>query len=258
MVPHRARRFFGAGLFAIATAGCHGENTGTIAGPPLTIAPSTSTPDAPPTPGSAAGLAAAFHELSASGVDLPFASCQQVLVTPVIGGATAAGAKLATGDVLAVRGLPAPMSDPKLSGQGLALVASAPDPSCVTRTRVVRAAQAPELTFSGGAMHARLDIDDRDAASFYLGRLWGTAGVPEHAHEGSREVLCAVEASGTVTLNGVESRLGPRTCVSVEPGVKHSWKPDPGSNFAAVQMYSPAGPEQRFKKRAAEEAARDL
>jgi mannose-6-phosphate isomerase-like protein (cupin superfamily) len=150
-----------------------------------------------------------------------------------------------------------PQRKGRLSGHGLAVVVTAQDPDCITRLRVVRAPQAQELTFAHGAMHVHLDIDDRDVASFYLGRLAGTAGVPEHSHDQSWEVLCAVEASGTFVLRGVETHLGPRTCVSVEPGAKHSWKPDPGSNLVAVQMYSPPGPELRFKKFAADERARD-
>ena len=39
--------------------------------------------------------------------------------------------------------------------------------------------------------------------------------------------------------------------VPVPPGVKHSWKPDPGTKLVAVQFYSPPGPEQRFKALAA-------
>jgi hypothetical protein len=238
---------------AIAVAACRSEHTGTIAGPPLTVAPPTPTPT--PTPTSIPPPSGAFQKLSSAGVDLPFAACHEVLVTPANGRATVVGEDLAPGDVLVVRGVPE--HNQKLSGEGLALVVTAQDPGCNTGTRVVRGAQAPELTFARGAMHAHLDIDDRDVASFYLGRLSGTAGVPEHSHDQSWEVLCAVEASGTFTLRGEASRLGPLTCVSVEPGAKHSWKPDPGSSLVGVQMYFPPGPEQRFKKLAADERARD-
>jgi mannose-6-phosphate isomerase-like protein (cupin superfamily) len=226
-----------------------GENTGSVAGPPLTVGPATSTSIPPPPP------VAAFRELTAGGIDLPFAACHEVLVTPVTDSATVGAEQLAQGDVLSVRG--EPESHEKLVGRGLALVVTAQDVGCVTRTRVVRASKARELTFLNGAMHAHLDVDDRDVASFYLGRLSGTSGVPEHAHDPSWEILCAVEAAGTFTLDGKESRLGPSTCVSVPPGAKHSWTPDPDSNLVAVQIYSPAGPEQRFKKLASDEWARD-
>jgi mannose-6-phosphate isomerase-like protein (cupin superfamily) len=230
----------------LAVAACHGESTGPVAGPPLAI--TLPTPAPPPPDG-------AFRELTASGVPLPFGACREVVVVALTGTAAVGEERLAAGDVLAVRGLPE--QDAPLTGQGLALVVTAPDSGCVTRSRVVRAGRAPDLSFMGGAMHAQLDIDDRDVASFYLGRLWGTAGVPEHAHDKSWEILCAVEAAGTFTSDGKQSPLAPRTCVAMPPGTKHSWTPDPGSNLVAVQMYAPPGPEQRFKKLAAEEAVRD-
>jgi hypothetical protein len=236
------------GPIALLAAACHGERTGSVAGPALTVAPAQGPITSPPPP----PPSAIFQELSATGVDLPAASCHEVLVTPVSGSASVGTEKLAPGDVLAIRGELDP-STHRLVGQGLALVVSAQDTGCVTRTRRVAADKAPELIFMGGTMHAHLDIDDPDVASFYLGRLAGTAGVPEHAHDRSWEVLCAIDASGVFTLDGADARLGPRTCISVAPGAKHSWKPDPGSNFVAVQMYFPPGPEQRFKKLAAEE-----
>jgi mannose-6-phosphate isomerase-like protein (cupin superfamily) len=235
----------GVGLVLVA---CRGERTGTVAGPPLMVATATAT--ATPTSPSAE-----FHDLSATGIDVPFAACHEVLVTAITGSAAVDGEQLAPGDVIAVRGLAE--KKPKLSGQGISLVVAANDEGCVTRKRVVRASQASVLRFAGDAMRAQLDVDDREIASFYLGRLSGTAGVPEHMHDQSWEILCAFEASGTFTVGDKESRLGPRTCVSIPPRTKHSWTPDRGSNLVAVQMYSPPGPEQRFKKLAADEATHD-
>jgi hypothetical protein len=237
----------GIGLLA---AGCRGERVGTVAGPPLTVAPAAGPTATPPPP------SGDFQELTAGGADLPLSPCHEVLVTSIVGFAVVGSEHLAPGDVLALRGEP-DESARRVTGQGLALVVSSQDVGCVTRARLVRADHAPELTFLGGRMHAHLDIDDPDVASFYLGRLSGTAGVPEHAHDRSWEVLCAIDASGVFTLDGADARLGPRTCISVAPGAKHAWKPDPGSKLDAIQMYFPPGPEQRFKKLAADERARD-
>jgi len=120
--------------------------------------------------------------------------------------------------------------------------------------KIIRASAAPDLAFAGGKMHVHLDADDRAIAPFaYVGRLEGTAPVAEHAHDGSWEVLCAVEAAGTFTLAGVANRLAPKTCVTVPPNAKHSWVPDANSTLRAVQLYAPPGPEQRFKALAAKE-----
>ncbi len=109
----------------------------------------------------------------------------------------------------------------------------------------MHAADAPELTWANGAMHAHLDGEKLPYA--YVGRLEGTAPVAEHVHESSWEVLCAIEASGTFTVAGVAKRLGARTCVSVPPATKHSWTPDPGTKLVGVQFYDPPGPQSRFK-----------
>jgi hypothetical protein len=123
---------------------------------------------------------------------------------------------------------------------------------------VVKADASRDVSFMHGTMHARFDLDDRNVApSFYFGHLSGTAAVPEHAHAGTWELLCAVEAAGTFTLAGTPSHLGARTCVTVPPDTKHSWQPDAGSTLSALQMYWPPGPEQRFKKLAADDLAGD-
>jgi len=109
-----------------------------------------------------------------------------------------------------------------------------------------RAKQTPELTWANGAMHAHLDVGQDVSPDLYLGRLAGTAGVGEHQHDTSIEILAAIEASGTFTQAGFEKHIGPRTIVTVPKKTPHAWKPDPGSKLVAIQMYLPPGPEQRF------------
>jgi mannose-6-phosphate isomerase-like protein (cupin superfamily) len=184
--------------------------------------------------------------------------CSRVLVAVVKGKIAAMGETLAPGDVLVVT-YPDPV---KLEGAGLAVVARRdfePD-TCVVKTRpglqkrVVRGTVAPKLEWAGGTMSAHLDVSpptnvDAGAAGtgdFYLGRLEGTAGVAEHTHPTSWEIIAAIEANGTFVIDGTEGRLAARQIVMVPPGVKHAWKPEAGSKLVAIQMYSPAGPEQRF------------
>jgi mannose-6-phosphate isomerase-like protein (cupin superfamily) len=165
--------------------------------------------------------------------------------------------RLAPGDVLVVQG-PGRI---RASGKAVALVAAFSPERCDEAIAaghrgwsIVRAGTAPELSWaapSGGNMHAHLDVQDFKSPSVYFGRLSGDAAVAEHAHDGSREVLCAVQASGTLTLEGVAHHLGPRECAQVPPSVRHAYRPDPGTGIVAFQMYAPPGPEQRFKKLAA-------
>lgn len=149
----------------------------------------------------------------------------------------------------------------RVEGQGLAVWVDRTIDRCevttrpATERRVVRGAATPALTWGKGAMTARLDVTSDTSPDLYLGRLEGTAPVKEHDHPTSWEILCAVEASGTFTLDGEARRLGPRQVVVVPAGKKHTWAPDPGSRLVGVQLYVPPGPEQRFKALAAAEAS---
>lgn len=187
----------------------------------------------------------AFVDLPAT---VPASVCERVLVAVTKGKITALGETLGPGDVLVVAN-----GEPfEAKGGGLAVTARTAVVPCPERARpaaaktVVRASAAPELRFAGGKMAAHLDVGTKVSPSLYLGRLEGTAAVPEHNHPTSWEIIAAVEASGTFVLEGKEARLGPRQVVYVPAGAKHAWRPDPGSKLVAIQMYAPPGPEQRF------------
>ncbi len=236
-----------AALFALlSTLSCDRSSAGSAA-PQGSGAGSTSS--LPPRPD------AAFVEVPAS--EKSFDVCNKVAVAATKGTVTALGETLAPGDVLVIE-WPHAL---KLDGQGQAVVAAmARAGSCkagsehATEKRVVRGSAAPELAWANGQMKAHLDVEKDVLPEFYIGRLEGTLPVAEHTHDQSWEVLCALEASGTFTLNGRDNRLGPSGCVALPPGARHAWKPDPGTLLVAVQLYSPPGPEQRFKKLAQDAA----
>jgi quercetin dioxygenase-like cupin family protein len=145
-----------------------------------------------------------------------------------------------------------------VKGAGTVALATVVHSPCSVRARpvgptkrVIRAAVAPELVWAGGTMRAHLDVEKEVSPEAYLGRLEGTAPVAEHLHATSWEIIMAVDATGTFTLDGKPARLGPRSVVAVPPNVKHAWQPDEGSKLVAVQMYAPPGPEQRFRTLAA-------
>ena len=193
-------------------------------------------------------------------VDAP-PSCSRMLVAVAKGKVTVLGESLATGDVLVLTRPDAL----KLEGSGLVVVARHElDPeACKSpkEKKIVRGTTAPKLEWAGGTMSAHLDVappkPDAGGVSpeLYLGRLEGTAGVPEHIHAGSWEILAAVEANGTIVLEGTEGRVSARQITMIPPGAKHAWKPEPGSKLVAIQMYSPPGPEQRFVALAAADKA---
>jgi mannose-6-phosphate isomerase-like protein (cupin superfamily) len=193
-------------------------------------------------------IVATFVDVGPAPLDIAISRCEEIAIATMTGAVEAEGDALNPGDVLLVEG----KGKLDLRGAGVAVIAAVRERPCKEggepRKRVVRASVASELTWAGGAMHAHLDLE-KDASPYaYVGRLEGSAPVAEHAHADTWEVLCALEAAGTFTLDGAAQRLGSRTCVSVPPNVKHSWKPDEGTKLVAVQFYDPPGPEQRFKK----------
>jgi mannose-6-phosphate isomerase-like protein (cupin superfamily) len=197
--------------------------------------------------------------------------CHRALIAVVKGKVTALNETLSPGDVLVVtHAEPFDVSAAGAAGTdggaGAATLVSAnvavADCAAASRPSVVktlvRAAAAPKLEWAGGGMTAHLDVASGSkgppvSPELYLGRLEGTAGVAEHNHATSWEILAAVEANGTFVLDGTEGRLASRQIVMIPPGARHAWKPEPGSKLVAIQMYAPPGPEQRFVALAAAE-----
>ncbi len=171
-------------------------------------------------------------------------SCTESTIAVVEGTAMAFGEELGAGDVMLVRHDTGVVA----TGKGVAVVVDRPtqDAPCTPSKQVVRVASTPELTWAKGAMHARLQVGEKQKSPYYLGRLEGTSAVAEHAHKGTWEILAAVDAAGTLTIDGHDLRVKPRTVALIPPDAKHAWKPDPGSSLRAVQIYFPPGPEQRF------------
>lgn len=190
------------------------------------------------------GLDVAFFE---GRTKLSGPPCSRLFILAAKGGVSTSTETLRDGDVMIVQ-YPDEMY---ATAEGLALRVIQPylcslrdKPGPVVSLR--RAAASRELTWAKGAMHAHLDVGADVSPDLYLGRLSGTASVAEHRHERSTEILVALEAAGTFTIDGKPSRLGNRQIVTVPKNTPHSWTPDPGSSLVAIQLYAPPGPEQRF------------
>jgi quercetin dioxygenase-like cupin family protein len=229
-------------LALVLLAACgNKERVGIIQGPPLTVAIPEAGPPEPTIP-----VTATFIDLSSRGAPVSFRECDDIVVAVAKGKASALGEDLAVGDTLLAQGT----GTFEVKGEGLALIAAIKSPDCNARSaarKVIRGKDTPPLTWAGGKMTAHLDAEKEVSPNAYVGRLEGSAGVAEHTHAGTWEILCAIDAAGTFTLDGQQKRLGPRGVVVVPPDTKHSWTPDEGSKLNAIQLYYPPGPEQRFK-----------
>ncbi len=89
-------------------------------------------------------------------------------------------------------------------------------------------------------------IKDKQLSAAVLA-MPGNAKVPEHVHTGETELLYVLAGSGTLTVAGVELAVTPTSTIQIPPNTKHSFTAS--TDFRAVQIYTPAGPEQRFKSK---------
>lgn len=107
-----------------------------------------------------------------------------------------------------------------------------------------RLAPNPDLS-----VQIMLDTEGHGAENAALSVLEGspTVSVPTHTHDGSAEILLVDEGHGTLVLGEreIEVRAGAR--LYIPEGVPHSYTSDGTSRLRAIQLYAPAGPEQRFR-----------
>ncbi len=77
-------------------------------------------------------------------------------------------------------------------------------------------------------------------------QLAAGAKVPEHVHAKETELLYVLAGSGTITIAGTAVAVTASSVIQIPPNTKHAF--EVSEDFKALQIYTPAGPEQRFKK----------
>ena len=77
-------------------------------------------------------------------------------------------------------------------------------------------------------------------------KLPAGAKVPDHVHAQETEMLYVLEGAGTMTIAGQDVAVTPTSVIQIPPNTRHAFSAT--SAVRAVQIYAPAGPEQRFKK----------
>jgi quercetin dioxygenase-like cupin family protein len=76
--------------------------------------------------------------------------------------------------------------------------------------------------------------------------LPGGGNVAEHAHAKETELLYVLAGAGTMTIAGTDVAVVPTSVIQIPPNTKHAFAAS--APVRALQIYTPAGPEQRFKK----------
>lgn len=121
-------------------------------------------------------------------------------------------------------------------------------------TAIDLAAQ-PDLSWAGGAMHARIGFEgEKVRASFGVLMASKDAAVAQHNHSTSWEILVMLQGQGTLKVGAdpASADLSPvalsdGAVTAVPKGTPHAWLPGDSRSLVAIQLYVPAGPEQRFK-----------
>ncbi len=117
---------------------------------------------------------------------------------------------------------------------------------------VVGTAEAPTFRIAQGRGTAILLVNEETgarAASLGVLELQGGAGVPEHVHEDSVEMLYVEEGGAEMTIEGQVLPVRSGDAVYIPAGVRHSARvPEDTQRFRAVQVYVGPGPERRFRK----------
>ena len=108
------------------------------------------------------------------------------------------------------------------------------------------------LRWAGGRLQAHIAWDGKEqAAALDLLVFAPDAAVGEHAHPGAWECLLPLRVAGDVVIEGTPQAVRPGEATCIPPDVKHAWRPAGSEPLIAIQVYAPAGAEQRFRDLAA-------
>ncbi|MFK7990660.1 MAG: cupin domain-containing protein [Sandaracinaceae bacterium] len=130
------------------------------------------------------------------------------------------------------------------------LAPTAEDPRFVLN-RVGHESTTQPLTALGGQLRVRilLDEDGQGARHGGLSVLDGdpALAVPQHRHPDAAELIYIDTGSGTMLLGDRRVPVRSGSALYVPPGVLHDFRGDGSQPLRAIQIYSPSGPEQRFR-----------
>ena len=108
---------------------------------------------------------------------------------------------------------------------------------------ILRASAAK--TFGPATIYAEPAVTSDKTFSAAILQLKAGAAVPEHVHAGETELLYVLAGAGTMTIAGTQIAVTPTSVVQIPPNTKHAFIAS--ADVKALQIYTPAGPEQRFK-----------
>lgn len=123
-----------------------------------------------------------------------------------------------------------------------ALVASGAVTQPTPQVRTV----SEQRAYVKAGIEVRMLVEDGDA---YLGKLVFAPGthVAPHRHETSEELITLTSGEGEMLIAGKPVRLKAGDAVRIPKNVVHDFRVIGEAKVEAVQVYSPRGPEDRFR-----------
>jgi quercetin dioxygenase-like cupin family protein len=124
---------------------------------------------------------------------------------------------------------------------------SGPSSAAAPRPILARASGAQQYPRPGGTVLLVLDParTKRGEIAASLLTLEAGATVPQHQHATETELLYILDGTGTLTVGGVTLPVQPTSVLQLRPAIPHGFVAS--TRLRAIQFYTPAGPEQRFK-----------
>jgi len=117
---------------------------------------------------------------------------------------------------------------------------------------VIDGSKMVALPIAGGKAKVRILLEQpgTGSAAASLGILEAEPGaeVPRHSHAGAAEIVYVLAGAGELTVGSETVPFGPQQALHVPEGQPHAAKFTGPDKTIAVQVYAPAGPEQRFKQ----------
>lgn len=116
---------------------------------------------------------------------------------------------------------------------------------------VVNPAQAETLPVFGGKgkIHPLLDAAHTGSRGFYLGTLEAEPGaeVPRNTHPGAAEILFVIAGAGELTVGSEKVPFEAEEALYIPEGQPHAAKFTGPDKALLVQIFAPAGPEDRYR-----------
>jgi quercetin dioxygenase-like cupin family protein len=127
---------------------------------------------------------------------------------------------------------------------------------------VVRSAdEVKPLPIPGGKGNVRILFDEKNTGTPALSvdfiEFAPGAEVARHEHAGTTELLYILDGGGTLTVGNESHRFGAAEVLHIPAGQPHSARFTSNEKTVAIQIYAPAGPEQRFRGAAADPVVQD-